>query len=185
MPENLFSAKSGSYNSAMSKQTWTATVCEYLEQSGEIGAQTAQFLRERQTPVTFEKDRPAVGAAWTPWRSVKINALHFSPEKIDHPRLLSLVVHEVRHLQQGFFTALSVYGELDAWQVDFNFQKALTGQYPTAEIAELCALPLVFDRQVLERARALMQAYAGKGYRIDLLPLYPLPREIRYWLTRK
>jgi hypothetical protein len=30
-----------------------------------------------------------------------------------------------------------------------------------------------------------MQAYAGKGYRADLLPLFPLHREIQYFLTRK
>jgi hypothetical protein len=169
----------------MPKQNWTEPICEYLEKTGEIGAQTAYFLRERRTPITFEKDRPTVGAAWTPWRSVKVNTVYFSPEKIDNPRLLSLVVHEVRHLQQGFFTALSVYGELDAWQVDFNFQKSLTGKYPAPIIEELCTLPLELDRQVLTRARDLMQAFAGKGYRIDLLPLYPLPREIRYWVTRK
>jgi hypothetical protein len=169
----------------MPKQIWTQSFCEYLEKTCEIGVQTAQFLRERGTPISFEKDRPAVGAAWTIWRSIKINTVHFTPEKIDNPRLLSLVVHEVRHLQQGFFTALSVYGELDAWQLDFNFQKSLTGKYPAPIIEELCALPLEFDRQVLIRARDLMQAFAGKGYRIDLLPLYPLPREIRYWVTRK
>lgn len=167
----------------MPKQNWTLPISEYLEKTGPIGAQTAHFLRERQTQVTFERDKPAVGAAWTPWRSVKINTVYFGPEKIDHPRLLSLVVHEVRHLQQGLLTALSVYGELDAWQVDFNFQKSLTGTYPSPLIEELCALPLILDRQVLTQARALMQTFAGKGYRIDLLPLYPLPREIRYRLT--
>jgi hypothetical protein len=169
----------------MPKQNWRESICECLEKTGEIGAQTAHFLREHHTAITFEKDKPSVGAAWTPWRSVKVNTVYFSPEKIDDPRLLSLVVHEVRHLQQGFFTALSVYGELDAWQLGFNFQKSLTGKYPAPIIEELCALPLGFDRQVLTRAHDMMQAFAGKDYRIDLLPFYPLPREIRYWVTRK
>jgi 23S rRNA G2069 N7-methylase RlmK/C1962 C5-methylase RlmI len=31
----------------------------------------------------------------------------------------------------------------------------------------------------------LMQSYAGKGYRVDLLPLFPLDKEIKYWLTRQ
>jgi len=30
-----------------------------------------------------------------------------------------------------------------------------------------------------------MQAYAGKGYRIDLLPLFPLDKEIQYWMKRQ
>lgn len=167
---------------AMKKYAWTEPLLENLEKSGEIGVQTVQFLRKKHVPIRFKKENPAVGAAWTPWRSITVNSVHFSPEIIDNPRLLSLVVHEVRHLQQGFFTALSVYGELDAWQVDFNFQKSLTGKYPGPLIESLCALPLAFDRKVLQEARGLMQAFAGKGYRIDLLPLYPLPREIRYRL---
>ena len=169
----------------MKKQAWTEPLFENLEKTGEIGAQTVQFLREQRVLVTFKRDNPAVGAAWTIWRSITINTAHFTPEKTNNPRLLSLLVHEVRHLQQGLLTALSVYGELDAWQIDFNFQKSLMGKYPTPEIEELCSLPLVFDRQVLQHTRQLMQAYAGKGYRIDLLPLYPLPREIRYRLTGK
>jgi hypothetical protein len=47
----------------------------------------------------------------------------------------------------------------------------------------MLSLPLTYDRDVLRRARNLMQAYAGKGYRADLLPLYPLGKEIRYRLT--
>jgi len=38
---------------------------------------------------------------------------------------------------------------------------------------------------MLKKAANLMQDYAGKGYRVDLLPLYPLGREIQYWVTRK
>lgn len=169
----------------MEKQTWINPLFENLEKSGEIGQQTVNYLREKAIPIAFKKDKPSVGAAWTILKSIKINTVYFTPDKIEHPRLMSLVVHETRHLQQGFFTALSVYGELDAWQVDFNFQKSLTGQYPSLIIAELCTLPLAYDRKLLKHAQHLMQTFAGKGYRIDLLPLYPLPREIRYRLTGK
>ena len=44
---------------------------------------------------------------------------------------------------------------------------------------------LELDRVTLKKAAALMQAYAGKGYRIDLLPLFPIGREIRYWILRR
>jgi hypothetical protein len=37
-------------------------------------------------------------------------------QPLNDPRIFTLNIHEVRHLQQGFFTALSVYGELEAWQ---------------------------------------------------------------------
>jgi hypothetical protein len=49
----------------------------------------------------------------------------------------------------------------------------------------LMKLPLGYDRAVLKEAVCLMRAYAGKGYRADLLPLFPLPREIRYWMIRR
>jgi hypothetical protein len=108
----------------------------------------------------------------------------------DAPYPLSLVVREVRHLQQGLFTALSVYGELDAWQVQFSFLKSLTGQYHSnsqnnAMLNDLMSLSLNQDRRVLTRALTLMKVYAGKGYRVNLLPLYPLPREIFFFITRK
>jgi hypothetical protein len=52
-------------------------------------------------------------------------------------------------------------------------------------IEKLLALPLSWDRAVLGQACRLMQEYAGKGYRADLLPYYPLGKEIRYRLFRQ
>ena len=46
-------------------------------------------------------------------------------------------------------------------------------------------LPLGWDRAVLRRAVQLMQAYAGKGYRADLLPYYPLGKEVAYRLFKR
>jgi hypothetical protein len=96
-----------------------------------------------------------------------------------------LIIHEARHLQQGLVTALSVYGELDAWQLEFGVYHRVKGRYPHPAIAELMQLPLMGDRAVLKKAAGLMQDYAGKGYRVDLLPLYPLGREIQSWFARK
>jgi len=110
---------------------------------------------------------------------------HYSYETpLDDLRVKTLIIHEARHLQQGMVTALSVYGELDAWQLEFGIYHRVQGQYPHPVIAELMTLPLKYDRGVLKKAAVLMQAYAGKGYRVDLLPLYPLDREIRYWAFR-
>ena len=44
---------------------------------------------------------------------------------------------------------------------------------------------LLRAREHLKRARVLMQQFAGKKYRIDLYPLFPLGREIRFRLTGK
>jgi hypothetical protein len=88
-------------------------------------------------------------------------------------------------LQQGFFTALSVYGELDAWQLEWNVYHRIHKRYPHPAIEELMSLPLGWDRDVLRKAVQLMQAYAGKGYRADLLPYYPMGKEIAYRLFKK
>jgi hypothetical protein len=99
--------------------------------------------------------------------------------------MLSLLAHEVKHLQQGPIVSLSVYGELEAWQTGYHLYHQLSGDYPNDVIAEIMSLPLDWDRVILRRVRELMQVYAGKGYRVDLLPLYPINREVRYLITGK
>ncbi|NTU56251.1 MAG: hypothetical protein HGA79_08370, partial [Anaerolineales bacterium] len=150
------------------------------------GRAAVNFLRSRGTKVGFKKVRPNVGAFWTVFGNIRLNSHYYNYNTpLDDLRIKTLIVHEVRHLQQGFFTALSVYGELDAWQLEFGIYHRVRGRYPHPAVAELMTLPLSFDRDVLRKAAQLMQKYAGKGYRSDLLPLYPWGREIRYWFLRR
>jgi hypothetical protein len=99
--------------------------------------------------------------------------------------VLTLLIHEVKHLQQGMHVALSVYGELEAWQLQFGLYHRMTDAKMHKAIQEMLSLPLNWDRTALQRARELMQEYAGKGYRADLLPLYPLGKEISFRLFRQ
>lgn len=169
-----------------SRALWMQNLLEALEASGPEGASAALFLRTRETRLGFHRVRPHVGAFWTPWRSIGLNLVHFTEQTPGNdPQLLALVIHEVRHLQQGLLTALSVYGELDAWQLQFRELERMTVRQSHPALRELLSLPLGWERDVLRRARDLMQAYAGKGYRADLLPLYPLPHEIAYRLFRR
>jgi hypothetical protein len=39
------------------------------------------------------------------------------------------------------------------------------------------------ERGNLQRARRLMTQIAGKSYGANFLPLYPIHKEIGYWLT--
>ena len=127
-----------------------------------------------------------MGAFWTLERKFFLNSVHHTQESVlENPRAWTLFVHEVRHLQQGAFTALSIYGELDAWQVEFNLYKRLTGKTLHAVLEELLSLPLNMDRGNLRHARKLMMQYAGKEYGANFLPLYPLHQEIKYWVTRR
>src|SRR5512142_818704 len=108
-------------------------------------------------------DQPT-GARWTIDRRIELHprCLQSSP---DDPYAMSLIIHEVRHLQQGPLTALSVCGELEAWQLQFGFLKNVLGYYHAevrrnAVLEELMAQPLGWDRAVLQHVRELMQAYA-------------------------
>lgn len=165
---------------------WRDSLLTTLDASGLEGHIAADYLRAHQTTVWFLKLRPHVGAFWTPWRSVGLNQTHFTrTTPLTDPSLLTLVIHEVCHLQQGMLNALSVRGELEAWQLQFREYQRLTRPLTDPVLLELLSLPLNWDRAVLKRARELMQAYAGKAYRADLLPLYPLPHEFRYWMIRR
>lgn len=151
-----------------------------LDSTGPVGQAAREFLQARRVRVSLHPQ--PTGARWTAFGHIEL-----SPSNVaDESYALSLIVHEVRHLQQGILGALSVRGELEAWQEQFAYLKSLTGKFSifprhNAMIEELMGLSLS-SRADLKRARALMRAYAGRKYRIDLLPLYPLGREILFWL---
>jgi hypothetical protein len=158
----------------MEHTVWKDTLLEAVTQVGDEGVAAVNFLRQRGTQIGFKKVRPNVGAFWTVLGNIRLNSHYYSYETpLDDLRIKTLIIHEARHLQQGLMTALSVYGELDAWQLEFGVYHRIKGKYPHAAIAELMTLPLKYDRNVLKHAVTLMQAYAGKGYRADLLPLFP------------
>jgi len=170
----------------MDHLTWLNLLFENLENFGVEGHATVTYLRERGTKIAFKQTRPSIGAWWTVSGNINLNSRYYSYDNsLGNTRVFTLVIHEVRHLQQGFFTALSVYGELDAWQLEWSIYYRMHNRYPHPAIEELMSLPLGWDRNVLRRAVQLMQDYATKGYRADLLPYYPLGKEIAYRLFRK
>jgi hypothetical protein len=164
---------------------WQEALFESLTQSSEDGHAAVAFLRARKTKISFRRARPDVGAFWTVMGNICLNARTYSyKNSLDDPYLQSLIIHEARHLQQGMISALSVYGELEAWQMQFHFYQKISGKQPSPAIVELLSLPLSWDRRILRRAQDLMRTHAGKGYRADRLPLYPLRKEILFWLGR-
>jgi hypothetical protein len=168
----------------MEHSVWVENLLESVAQIGEEGRAAADFMRARRIRIGFRQVRPSVGAFWTIFGNIHLNAKYYSYETpFDNLRIKTLIIHEARHLQQGLLTALSVYGELDAWHLEFGVYRRIRGKYPHPAIEELMSLPLGYERPVLKRAAQLMQAYAGKGYRIDLLPLFPLTRELRYFIV--
>jgi hypothetical protein len=170
----------------MEHSIWIENLLEAVAQIGEEGRAAVDFVRIHKTKIGFKRVRPNVGAFWTVFGNIRLNSLYYTYETpFDDLRVKTLIIHEARHLQQGIMTALSVYGELDAWQLEFGIYHRIKGIYPHKAIEEIMSLPLKYDRFILKKAAQLMQAYAGKGYRVDLLPLFPLTSEIKYWLVRR
>ncbi|HJS17716.1 MAG TPA: hypothetical protein VJ785_03140 [Anaerolineales bacterium] len=169
----------------MDHSTWVNLLLDRVCEVGDEGQAAMQYIRAHRTKIGFKRVRSNVGAFWTVFGNINLNSHYYSYEtSLDDLRIKTLIIHEVRHLQQGIATALSVYGELDAWQLEFGVYHRVKGKYPHSAIAELMTLPLELNRDFLKKAAILMQAYAGKGYRIDLLPLFPIGREIRYQILR-
>ena len=145
-----------------------------------------EYVRTKKIRVGMRRARKSVGAFWTLEGKFFLNSVHHTYDSVlENPRAWTLFVHEVRHLQQGMLTALSIYGELDAWQVEFNLYKRLTGKTLHKNLEELLSLPLNMNRDNLQNARRLMIQYAGKSYGANWLPLYPIHKEIKYWVTRR
>lgn len=170
--------------SLLEEDTFRNEVLSHLSKNGGVGEETSSFIRNRNVRLKFRKQRHSA-AAWTVNGEIHINSLgSVGNISSNNPYLLSLVVHETRHLQQGILTALSVYGELDAWQTGFRFYRKISSFQLDPVLEEILLLPLDWSRENLTMAAILMKKYSPV-YRINLLPLYPLHREIAWWLTRK
>ena len=173
----------------MRKVDHSSRLEQYLEKVSQCspeGSDAVEYVRAHRTKVIVGWTQKGVGAIWTPFANIRLNSSRFTIESIlNNPRAWALLIHEVKHLQQGWLTALSVYGELEAWQLDFRVYYGLVHETPHPLIAEMMSLPLNWDRSVLRRAQDIMDEYAGKDYGAHTVPLYPLHHEINYMLFHK
>ena len=169
------------------RKSWVAALLDELAQSGPTGRENERYLRSRKIHIGVRNQ--SSGARWTLGRRIDLSPRYLQ-EHTPSRYALSLVVHEIPHLRQGPLTALSVYGELEAWQIQFRYLLDIAGGYSgvpgqATVIRDLLQLPLGWDRPALRTARGLMRQYAGRSYRADLLPLYPLHHEVLYHLLRR
>ena len=154
----------------------------YIPPDDPDAAPLLAFLRRRRVRVGSRRMARHIGAFWLPGGWIVLNTRYWQPGQPVTPELTGLFLHEVCHLRQGVTTALSVYGELEAWQLGFRYTYRHTGGTPPPVLRDLLALPLARDREVLREARRLMQVYASEAYRADLLPLFPWGDELRWRL---
>src|SRR5262245_56477614 len=125
----------------MEHAVWNEKLFEGVSALGEEGCAAVELLRARRTKIGFMNVRPNIGAFWTVFGNIRLNSHYYSYEtSLDDLRIRTLIIHEARDLQQGLITALSVYGELDAWQLEFGVYHRIKGHYPHPVIAQLMEL---------------------------------------------
>src|SRR3972149_9125054 len=107
------------------RQTWESKVLSILSASGPAGKRTASYIAAKKVKLSFAAQ--PTGARWTPRgmligpKEIQINPKQeASTKEAKDAWRISLIAHEARHYEQGLFTALSVYGELEAWQLQMK-----------------------------------------------------------------
>lgn len=156
-----------------------------LQDSGQDGSATLSYLKESRVKVGFHP-QDSSGGGWTVLRNITLTPGTDPSNRYN----ISLIIHEVFHLQQSLFTRLSVYGELLAWQFQGQAYRQAFGRgigdpgeaYPGTQKSwdELSTLS-PDSRQHLEKAQQVMKKISP-DYRSDCLPLYPLAKEIGFLL---
>jgi len=170
----------------MTQTEWLEKYFEKVALSSPEGRGAVEYVRARKTHVGIKKARKNVAAFVSIFRRFYLNSVHFTEESsLENPRAWVLFIHETLHLKQGIITTMSIYGELQAWQLENRVYKQITGKTLRPIIEELLTLPFNMNRDNLRRARDIMTEYAGKGYGANFLPLYPIHKEILFWITRK
>ncbi len=170
----------------MEEAAWFEQALTALEDLEPTGRASAAFIRRRRMMLGFSR-QSTTGAAWFDWRHLRptrplggifLNA-DYADGQPDDPQLCALIAHEAEHLRQGIHEALSVRGELAAWQVHYDVLSEASAA-PADPLWEVLRSLSLDTRVDLERARQIMRRIAGRHYRIHWLPLYPLGEEIAY-----
>jgi len=159
---------------------WTYQALANLSDAGPVCQHAANYIINNNVTIFFGW-RPWGGAFWTSAGRVGLNSRYYStnssPEEIG---TLALIVHETKHLEQGFDLALSVEGELQAWQIEIDAFLELKPQKKIEEFSEQKQALYGFPRwptrltdDQLHQAADLMFSDQHGAYPIYLLPLRP------------
>ena len=165
------------------KTLWFERALTALRDSGPIGKASAKYISQHRIRLGFSPQKHS-GACWFDWRTLRFGVFlnaRCADRGPENRFLCSLLAHEAKHLEQRVVEALSVRGELVAWQLQYDILTQSPGTPLGDAWEELRGLD-PDSRAGLKRARALMKRIGGPGYRIGWLPLWPLPAEVVYRL---
>jgi hypothetical protein len=155
------------------EKDWKTQLLTNVKGAGPPGIDAFRYITQYNVDIRFSQ-QSGTGAGWK-GGNIYLNSETYSVfTPPDNPWLISLIVHEAKHLEQGFWVALTVYSELEAWQVGLRAYENVGGEL-TVIHSDILALPLSHNAQVLEQFLHLMKEDQGYDYLVYLLPLNPWP----------
>ncbi len=160
------------------REAWELEALAKLKKGGRVGARAVKFVAANKVKLGFAKQ--TTGAKWTvQGMLIGPRVIELSSKQAPGVRsgkdawTISLIAHEAKHYEQGLTTALSVYGELEAWQLQMKVLRELGAPPTHPALLAIEKLKLSHDQVALKEAARLMKQY-DPAYRIDLLPLNPV-----------
>jgi|WetSurMetagenome_2_1015567.scaffolds.fasta_scaffold159893_2 hypothetical protein len=173
---------------------WSRQVLLALQSGGPDAARTAAYILANNVGIVIV-DNDATNLWWKvkwSWKGPQIRQqLYVSRFIAGKPPsdawVLMEFVHETRHLQQGFWTAFSVYGEFEAWQLGFRFYLARPDRAPVGQfIRDLLELPLTHEKAMVRQAQELINLYenGGTSFKEQVLSLLGKEKTFHgiYWI---
>jgi len=168
-------------------QEWRLKVLCNLLNAGPTCGHGAMYIMNNNVQFGFTDQN--TGASWTFDGNINLSAQSYSLNTSPaHVYMLSLIVHEARHLEQGRLLALSVLGELDAWQIQYDALVELGESHPenrltNADLIRMLPSPSagpVSDADLMAAGELMIQSQ-GWGYLVWLLPLRPEEWYSNHW----
>jgi len=168
-------------------------VFETLLSAEPLRSEMLAYTKKRRPRIGYHEQYKS-GGGWTLFGNITLSP---GDDPFD-PYVLSLIIHETYHLTQSILTRLSMQGELQAWQLQARTypdiartkgNKIGSRNEAYSNLRETCddwdeLLRLSPDsRADLETAQEVMVRIAPT-YRSHALPLFPIHREILYYLQQ-
>jgi len=160
-------------------ELWLAQILANLLAAGPWGEWIAQYMIEHGIGIVFGDLGSGRGAdvGWL-GGNIILNSRSFSLQtSAADAWMLSLIAHEVVHMQQGPPLAWSIRGEIEAWQIQNKVYRELTGTSLGEWWTKMEELDVNSDPANLLKAREYIRNVVGPGSSYppaqDWFPLVP------------
>jgi RHS repeat-associated protein len=158
-----------------SDSDWEEQVFQNLyDLGGPEGMHAVDYMLQNDVHLIFNQETQP--AAWHPWSNdIYLDSDQYSlASDPANPYMLSVIAHEAVHLEQGGLPkAITLAGEVEAWQIGFTVYQTMTGQLPSGKDPLAAGNIMTLDannlsQSDLENTRQWMTDF-DSGYRSDLL----------------